>query len=251
MGLPKAFFMNSMPKSGTHLMKLMLMGLPSLSHHYQNELYEGYPVQYLDHSAKLSKLKSGEFGAGHIYHSEGWAQILRELKMKQLFLYRDPRDIVVSYAHFIIDKYPYHHLHPYLKECKTWKERYLAFIIGVRNPQIQYPSIGKWIDQFTGWLSDPSTMSIRFEDLVLNRDSLRGKLEEIILYLWDGKKLPMPLPVMIRQMEESSAPQKSLTFRSGKIGNWRSVFDAEVKQRFKEVAGQHLIQLGYEKNYNW
>lgn len=232
-------------------MKLMLMGLPQLSHHYQNELYEGYPVQYLDHTAKLSQLKPGEFAAGHIYHSEGWANILRQLKMKQLFLYRDPRDIVVSYAHFIVNKYHYHPLHAHLKQCKSWKERYKAFIIGVQKQEIKYPHIGNWLNQFTGWLPDSHTMPIRFEDLVLSRESLREKLEEVIVYLWEGRKLPMALPAMLDRMEENATPEKSLTFRSGRIGNWKSEFDGEVRRMFKEVAGQHLIQLGYEKDFNW
>jgi hypothetical protein len=40
-------------------------------------------------------------------------------------------------------------------------------------------------------------------------------------------------------------------FRKGVAGDWREVFTEEDKQVFKEVAGELLIELGYEKDDNW
>ena len=41
------------------------------------------------------------------------------------------------------------------------------------------------------------------------------------------------------------------SFRKGSIGSWKQYFTQEHKQAFKEVAGQLLIDLGYEKDLNW
>ena len=41
------------------------------------------------------------------------------------------------------------------------------------------------------------------------------------------------------------------TFRKGQIGAWKKEFTQEQKELFKEHAGQLLIDLGYEKDYNW
>jgi hypothetical protein len=39
--------------------------------------------------------------------------------------------------------------------------------------------------------------------------------------------------------------------RKGVAGDWRSVFTERDKQTFKEAAGDSLIELGYEKGYDW
>lgn len=52
-------------------------------------------------------------------------------------------------------------------------------------------------------------------------------------------------------MKRNVNPEKSPTYRKGQSGNWRQEFDEEVKERFKAVAGDLLIELGYEKDLNW
>ncbi|MFE0565560.1 hypothetical protein ACFW1D_24095 [Priestia megaterium] len=46
-------------------------------------------------------------------------------------------------------------------------------------------------------------------------------------------------------------PKQSKTFRTGLQGNWKHEFDEEVIREFKNVAGDWLIKLGYEKNLQW
>ena len=43
----------------------------------------------------------------------------------------------------------------------------------------------------------------------------------------------------------------SVTFHKGQIGAWKTEFTENHKKLFKEIAGQLLIDLGYEKDYNW
>jgi Sulfotransferase domain len=40
-------------------------------------------------------------------------------------------------------------------------------------------------------------------------------------------------------------------FRKGVAGDWRNVFTEADKRAFKEAAGVLLVELGYEKDYNW
>jgi hypothetical protein len=46
-------------------------------------------------------------------------------------------------------------------------------------------------------------------------------------------------------------PHKSHTFRSGKKAGWQKEFTPEHRRRFAEVAGDLLVQLGYEPNHDW
>ena len=50
-------------------------------------------------------------------------------------------------------------------------------------------------------------------------------------------------------LESSIDPKRSPTFRSGKAGGWRTQFSPENKQLFKDIAGDLLVQLGYERNH--
>lgn len=43
----------------------------------------------------------------------------------------------------------------------------------------------------------------------------------------------------------------TLTFREGKIGSWKNYFTQEQINNFKKLAGQLLIDLGYEKDLLW
>jgi hypothetical protein len=51
--------------------------------------------------------------------------------------------------------------------------------------------------------------------------------------------------------EASINPKKSPTFHSGKTGKWKKHFTDEHKKIFKDMAGDLLVKLGYEKNNDW
>ena len=40
-------------------------------------------------------------------------------------------------------------------------------------------------------------------------------------------------------------------FRSGKVGYWKEEFTENNKNHFKNLVGDFLIELGYEKDKNW
>ena len=44
---------------------------------------------------------------------------------------------------------------------------------------------------------------------------------------------------------------KTSTFRKGQIGNWKNIFGRAEIDLFKELTGNLLIELGYEKTKNW
>jgi hypothetical protein len=46
-------------------------------------------------------------------------------------------------------------------------------------------------------------------------------------------------------------PGRSYTFRAGKTGEWRKHFSADHKNKFKEIAGDLLVRLGYEEDQGW
>ena len=60
-----------------------------------------------------------------------------------------------------------------------------------------------------------------------------------------------PARTILSALESSINPARSPTFRSGKTGEWKKHFTGEHKKLFKDVAGDLLVKLGYEKDNNW
>ena len=92
-------------------------------------------------------------------------------------------------------------------------------------------------------------MCIRFEDLINNRDlTLNAMLDEVEK---TGSKIPAPREKALSILVNAIQPKKSHTFRSGKTGGWKEHFTGEHKKLFKDVAGDLLVRLGYERDNNW
>lgn len=44
---------------------------------------------------------------------------------------------------------------------------------------------------------------------------------------------------------------KKSTFRKGVTGDWKNHWNDAHKKKFKDLAGDFLIELGYEKDFEW
>ncbi|MGA4719830.1 sulfotransferase domain-containing protein [Fictibacillus nanhaiensis] len=240
------FFFNSFPKSGTHLMFQILTGIHPITFDQKLHLYEGISAQLAGHQRELEKLKENEFLSGHIYYSTSWEKLLQDLDMKQIFLYRDLRDVVVSYNYYIEKvNAPLHQY--YQKKQLSKKERMLSIIRGI--PEAGHLGIHDWFSEFKGWLTAPHVLSIKFEDLIRSEASLNQSVHKIVQFITKGEL--ENLDTVIKRAKENISTQDSATFRKGKIGNWKEEFDDEIITAFKETAGQLLIELGYEKDLLW
>jgi hypothetical protein len=99
------------------------------------------------------------------------------------------------------------------------------------------------------WLEQKNVMCIRFEDLINKRDvTLNAMLDEVEK---TGYRIPTPREKALAVLVDAIQPKKSHTFRSGKTGGWSQHFTEEYKKLFKEVSGDLLTRLGYEKNNDW
>ena len=101
---------------------------------------------------------------------------------------------------------------------------------------------------YLNWLDQPSVMKIHFEDLIHDR---AGTLNRIIGHFLARVPLRTDRDLLLGSLENSINPNKSPTFRSGKTGEWKKHFTDAYKKIFKDVAGDLLIRLGYEKDNDW
>ena len=244
--MPK-ILINSVPKSGTNLLLQIIQGIPGL--------------RRVEEPALL-QLKNGQFVTGHLAYSKELSNKLKSDSIKQVFIYRDLRDVTVSLRHFINNKIPEHPLFTVFKNRLVTKEQQLdALISGIDFIGDEkkntwgldcYPGIYVELQRTYQWINDPSVCSMRYEDLMGTEKSREEILTKIIDYLWeDSTNMKIEKDQLLSSMKQNIQPEKSWTFRKGKIGSWKEEFNEEHKEAFKRIAGDLLIQLGYEKDYNW
>jgi hypothetical protein len=251
-----AVFGNSMPKSGSHLIIQILLGLTR----FGPFVNPGYPPvnraednRNLSPEAVLDNIKNmrpGDIRYGYIHAKEPFVTALTGPDRATIFVYRDPRDMIVSHVFYATEIHKGHGMHPYYTQVlNSVEERINAQIMGVVEPGFELSPIRKKYDEYLRWLEQPQVLSIRFEDLILDRD---GALNRLLDYLEEQGFAPeMSRPEAVQILKSSIAPHKSGTFRKGKPGNWREHFTAENVTLFKQATGDLLVRLGYEQDGNW
>jgi hypothetical protein len=200
--------------------------------------------------AKIHSWVPAEIVRGHLYHSPIAESALAEKRCLHLFIYRDPRDVVCSEAHYLSRMNRWHRLHRTFRDLEGDDERIQFSIEGDRGgiAPIPYDNIGARFERYIGWLQAPDTLSIRFEDLIGEKQ--RETVSAILKFMEErGLEIgPAETDLCLQKIQ----PESSHTFRKGGgVRNWERRFNAKHRALFKEHAGPLLIQLGYEADSNW
>ena len=144
-----------------------------------------------------------------------------------------------------------HHRH-YQEGLKNFDERLSASILGFGPQPLSphpLPSIRQRFEPYLGWLKATEVQTLRYEDLLHEQERSLGCILDHAGQR--GFEARCDRSEAIEKLSQSIAPQRSPTFRSGKSGGWSAVFTEIHKQQFKQIAGDLLIQLGYEENNDW
>jgi len=249
-------FGNSKPKSGSHLLLQILNGFTQIMPYRYVDAdpirtikYEGGRRNSDEILADLNRVPSGVISWGYLEASKENVSCLTAAGRVNYFIYRDPRDMLVSQVFFATDMHEEHGMHAYYKSLPDFGARLNVAITGIDRDGLKMVSVKQRYEGVFEWLAQKNVMCLRFEDLINNRDaSLNAMLAEVEK---TGYKIPTPREQAVAILVEAINPKKSHTFRSGKTGGWREHFSDEHKKLFKDVAGDLLVQLGYEKNNDW
>ena len=249
-------FGNSKPKSGSHLLLQILNGFTRIMPY---KYVQADPVRTIEKEGRrktseevlrdLKRIPRGVIGWGYVEAIPENVAFLCAPHRVNYFIYRDPRDMLVSQVFFATDMHEEHGMHDYYKSLPNFSERLKVAITGIDQDGLYMVNVKQRYAGVLEWLEQSHVMCIRFEDLINNRDvTLDTMLDEVES---TGYNIPTPRQRALTVLREAIQPKKSHTFRSGKTGGWREHFTDDHKGLFKDVAGDLVVKLGYEKNNDW
>lgn len=269
---PPRVLLNGPRKSGTHLLSDCLSLMPRMmfsGRHFALDDFSDHSGTHHDGSDPglyselqetrlrnfLKRTPQGMFTTAHARFHPFLADLIEELDFRQILLLRDPRDVVVSYA-FYVKREPLHHHHAYFTETlRSDQERIMASIRGFDKAEASgSPPLDPVQEVFAGFapfLDHPSTLVVRFEDLVgpqggEDAEKQLANIERL------GAFVARPLNrEQAWQISRKMYGKGSLTFRKGQTKDWQNHFTEAHRRAFKEVAGDTLIGLGYERDTDW
>jgi hypothetical protein len=246
---------NAMPKSGSKLLMQILHGFTRIAPlvdpgfgPIRTVTVNGRTRLPEEIQADLRRLQPGNITLSYLHATPENQAFLNRPNWASFFIYRDPRDLLVSHVFYATDLNPNHAMHAYYQGI-SMDERLNTAITGIQRDGLSLPSVRTRYERILGWLEVPCVMSLRFESLILERE----KTIQAMLHHFEaaGYTLTIPHAEAERRLAAAIDPKKSPTFRKGKVGNWQEYFTPHHKRLFKEVAGDLLVRLGYEQDNDW
>ena len=246
----------SFPKSGTHLLDQILLGFSKVSP-FSKRLHSFY-AEYEGESGRkhapeealkwLDSLRSRDVASAHLFARPETIACVSSPAFVPYFIFRDPRDVVVSHVFYVTEIEARHVHHDYYTSLPNFGSRLKVSIQGRPDSDVEFPDIAARFAPYLGWLDQSSVMKIHFEALI---DDRAATLNHILDHFLARVPLQAPRRLILDTLESSINPSKSPTFRSGKTGEWKKYFTDEHKKIFKDAAGDLLVRLGYEKDNDW
>ncbi|MFB5615351.1 MAG: hypothetical protein ACE5RI_09745 [Candidatus Nitrosomaritimum yanchengensis] len=243
----------SVPKCGTHLAIACIKAIT------------GFSFSFSKHSGRSwisfeSEDLKAPFLARHAIYSPEHDQLIKQHKSIGILILRDPRDQCISWYAFLAnqnpDIWPGLPLNNFKDFISTWIQDTSTLYssktsMGWYDKKIlSFKGIDDLYYKYLPWMHNTSFYTTTFEKLVgpQGGGSHELQVQEIINIAEHlGYSITEERAIQITQTLFGDG----ITFRKGQIGAWKKHFMPEHKEIFKQVAGQLLIDLGYEKDLNW
>jgi len=246
----RIIFIASLPKSGSEWLNHLLFQIPG----YGRVVFadpDGVTGRHaIDHSVFSTVPKRGYFVfKTHTEASPESLSAIRDLELRVIVMWRDPRDQAVSrYYHVLNDPG-----HPHAKIYAELSEE-----AGISH------SVDVVLSEFIPWIENWRKAIQENPDkfLVTTYEKLRTDTEDTlrkILTFYSIDAEPLDLKRMIATADKNTKRggslrerlEKRVTFRSGETGGWRKYLTDRDVALFKRDAGDLLVELGYEASHEW
>ncbi len=228
----------------------------------------------------LEVVRATDFFHFAMIHEPFSVELLRTMPdVRIVMLLRDPRDIVTSYYHLVYGKRTDRSDGIFLAEpSDDLKEsRFLELFEGgmfqrTASYFLAWPKLTTIAHNFVAACGMQNAYPVRFEDLHYTpRETYRGVLkwlgyeDDPFIGAMTDERLDAAIHLGSFEAQTGGERRRgeegatSLFMKNGYVtpcrkgvpGDWRNHFSEKVKARCKELIGEELIALGYEKDKNW
>ena len=243
---------NSIPKAGTNLLLNTVTSIPNTVRKGDCSLAQRYysPASKFEYITKqIKELKPGFVYSGHIPYFPQYDQWLTANKIKQVFIYRDPRAVVVSAFYFILEMRKERQLnYNLLKNGTSNEDKLLDLIYGIgkgKNELIadeeNLAGIKHVFEGYRPWLKNENTLALKYEDIMKGGGEMTKKILTFLNFS-DKFELDMAEDIYMR----GANPSKSHTFRKGGSEEWKKEITGEREIAFRKVMPESLLnEYGY------
>ncbi len=234
---------NSIPKSGTHLLMQIARALPGTCYFgsfiAQNPSISLRLRSQSDVDRLISRIVTGEVVGAHLYHTPATSSAFEQRNALNLFIFRDPRDVVVSSLFYLRDVVTWNAVSKAIRALPSDESRLTALVNGI--PEIAFPPLSQRLGSYAGWVDDPNALAIRFEDA----RQAPGETIERILLAFERRSGTILTDEQRALLYRSPNASGSHTFRKGAVGGWRDHFTPAVALATADEMEPILERLGY------
>lgn len=237
---------NSLPKSGTHLLLQVTRSLPGSM--YRGNFIATAPSISLKRrsdetlSRLITNILPRETLGAHIYYSDQAVEAAKALNALHLFIYRDPRDVITSEAFYLAEMNRWHRMHKVFSGLKSQDERLALALSGYDE---RYPECNARILPYAGWLKPQSgALAIRYEDI--SGAGQEAEIDRIVTAWQDKGGQTADSSALAAALKRAVAPEKSHTFREGGSGKWKRGLSDEKAREVTRTLQPSLTAFGYQ-----
>lgn len=246
-------FVAGLPKSGTSWLERMLASFPGYHDVMIPEAVAYEQSRGGSHDYDLPRDMFARFSnmlvisKMHVHGSPHNVSVLREARVPYLVMYRDLRDVAVSYV-FYVRRTPWHPEHA--------QYRHLSPAQGLaRFADTLLPAYVQWVRSWHANRDRAKSIELRYEELLTNP---KQRMTDVASFFGlNPEPAVLDEIVSANSFERMSAgrdaekQQGESFFRKGVAGDWRNHLEGDLKSAYKRALSDFLIEFGYEQTETW
>ena len=245
----RGVLLNSLPKSGTHLLHPLLLSLGLKD--YQGFFASTPPISMkVRDQAKaktaVQRIVPNELFSAHMFFDAEVEQVLIETRTPSFFIYRDPRAVFVSELNYVQHMNRWHKYHGVLGALDSEDEAFQLLLNGLPDADFFFPSFSERVSPYVGWIQSDSTFALTFEDLI--DDDPRPVCEQLLSYLrtldarfGDDSDVSSKVALLVNQLESKS----SHTYTGLDPDRWQYQLNRAQRTMLEEELGDLVAFMGY------
>jgi len=231
-------FVLTIPKSGTFLTARAIRMMTGVQIKGSPLRHDYFTDDFLDKHPKIAT-------TAHLV--ERFEPLRTNQNVKRILVVRDLRDVCVSALYWLQENDWYSYAIDHSEFYKSNFDGRLSYMINMGHPEFSMKSFAR---RAIRWMRTPGVLVVRFEDLIGEKGG--GSKESQLQTL---KNIAEYLKAEVSQETLENVAENLWggggTFRKGLINSWRSSFNEHHKSLFKQILGEELVELGYEKDLYW